>query len=672
MAIITRPLGDTDLQNAIITEETGLPQTVTGIPAGDTQIGRVEWSPTTMTILAPVVVPGDIDWATGLGGRASFQYQTVTLNGGTSTSLPIGPIALDVPTWGNANSVGSHKAIQDDATFDWTNWDSAVTVLTANSLTITAFVSPIWPQTTRWEPTPDEWRGVNDQMWTDMNGRTGSAAIPTVRIANEFINPSTATGYISGSWITAAEDDPVWTLAPELCFLYSAKGAYDYRPALKTFVADYFVGDISGSALGSGPVDVPADQDIANFHHQRFYIAKKLVQDARAAIESAGPGSIIEDARLDAWADQGHYEAHLGFSPEAMKWQMWELQALDVEVWMSEINVNVTEVGNLVGILSKSSEMYAYAAKYTVARLYHYLKYTPDASKRLWTWWTEFADGAEDRAMTLYRLGQRSELYEPIKDLLENLPTPEMKIASRTLFYASGRATLPVHLIGGDGVSLAKAAPDAVKTNINLGSSSLHPTNGFYMPMSSMKKSSGGVMTNFNEQDRTTFIGWQQQSGDAPNADWIVYRELDGANERLRIQYAANGDVNVYINGGAATKIGDGNGGSNFQVTFRYDGTEFEFAYARWENDVHYPAVSTVKVTATITDVTNFEFARPNAALSASRAAYHGMYDGDSGAAGGVDAAADTAELIALSPFQLDPIYTQAQISAFDPATENA
>lgn len=80
--IIYRPNGDTDLANAEIVAETGLPQTIAGVPGGAYQVGRVQWDGDVVTVTDP---PGSVNWVAlngvdnwlgnfAVGGAAATQF----------------------------------------------------------------------------------------------------------------------------------------------------------------------------------------------------------------------------------------------------------------------------------------------------------------------------------------------------------------------------------------------------------------------------------------------------------------------------------------------------------------------------------------------------------------------------------------------------------------------
>lgn len=54
---IYRPDGDTDLSNAVIVNETTLPQTISGLAAGNYQAGRVTWAGSTVTVRGAPTAP---------------------------------------------------------------------------------------------------------------------------------------------------------------------------------------------------------------------------------------------------------------------------------------------------------------------------------------------------------------------------------------------------------------------------------------------------------------------------------------------------------------------------------------------------------------------------------------------------------------------------------------
>lgn len=152
MPIIIRPDGDTDLANATIHAETTLPQTIGGLTAGTYEVGRVEWSPTAVTVTAPDTAPvititsapsALVDGNTVLASQVTYTIDTpaipddaiytrgITVNAGAFQSLEGGGIVV---TEGQA--IRHAVRVQHTATAtDTTLTSSPFTVLAASGTT---------------------------------------------------------------------------------------------------------------------------------------------------------------------------------------------------------------------------------------------------------------------------------------------------------------------------------------------------------------------------------------------------------------------------------------------------------------------------------------------------------------------------------------------------------
>lgn len=671
MPIIVRPDGDTDLLRATIYDETAPPQTITELRGDEYEVGRVVWAPA-VTVTEPIDTPGDVPWADVVQHMAQ-QFTSGSLQGNQEDQIPLDVVAPDVP-FGSANNWGGHKIVSETGlSFDWTKWDKAVSELDAVNLNVLTAIPHAWPKASifvspAYTPVAADWKESLEAYCDQLVQRPGSDTIKYFRAMNETINPGTGTGTYENLWAEAASEDTDWInegLDPRLWWTYSAaKGARTF-PSARVFVNDYYIGATDGSAMGWGESDMPPEMTIADFQHQRFYIMVDQLHDALALAELtgtgeiAGSGELLEGLRIDGVGFQSHFKAISAICEEDIKWQLWEISgALDLGVYLSEINTKITDSGNLSNILSGSAAMDEFAAQVTAVRLNMMLSYS-NLDNRMWTFWTKFTDEGENQALTLYGDGEQTIMYDKIRDLVNNPPTPVVKRAAMTNFHGPGRALMPIQVQDGDGTNIRFPGSKAA-TNIRTGAYSTHETVGIQLPHSRYKKRVSGVMTDFDPQDRTVLVQFLRKGNGAAIDGFKPYIELDSSGgELLRLELDDNSRLYVYINGGPGTQLGWVSSGERVQVTFTYDGTDFEFALAKWKNEVATNPETTLSLKATIGDVATYEFVRPSGG-SKTRIGFHGLIDGD-------DGPANSAELLALAPVRLGTPMSQAEISAFDP-----
>lgn len=677
MSIIVRPDGDTDLQRATIHNETSYPQTITDLSGNVYQVGRIAWADP-ITVTEAAIIPGDVPW-TNVVQHMAQQFTGNSLQGTVDADIPIAVVAADVP-YGSANNWGGHKIVSDTGlTFDWTKWDTAVSTLAAEGLTPLTLVPHAWPKgsvfvSPAYVPSAADWKESLDAFVDQavLRAGTGASDIEYFRAANETINPGTDSGTNETLWADAALNDTDWTgegLAARMWWMYSAaKGARTY-PNARVFLNDFYVGPIDGSGQAWGQSDQPAEMTPEDYMAQRGPIMVDQLHEAFAiaemtgAGEVAGLGGLLEGFRLDGIGCQSHFKSVHGICENDMKWQLWEINgALGLGIYLTEINTKTTDSGNLDGIFAGSTEMDTFAAQVAAVRLYNILKYTK-ADNRMWTFWTDFTDEGDNQAITLYRYGARTVVYDVIRDVVNNPPAPIVKRAALTNFYASGRSVLSIHVLNGDsGVARDPGSP--VTSNIKSGSQSDHDTVGIQLMHSRYKKRVAGVLSDFDPQNRTTIVQIVMNGNGANNTGFKPYIEHGATdNELLRFEFNSSRDLLVHINGDAGTVLGRVNSSDTVQVTFTYDGTTFEFAYAEWNNGTRVDPTTTDSVTATIADVVRYEFVRPTTDIGTNltaRIGLHAMIDGD-------DGPANTAELLALAPVTLGTVMSQAEITAFDP-----
>ncbi|CTQ50284.1 hypothetical protein [Jannaschia donghaensis] len=618
--------------------------------------------------LLPPLVTYDIPWSNGFDHVAQ-QFTPSGLRGdGDDGGFPLDIVARDVP-FASANVLGGHKNVgQDGLTFDWTDWDAAVANLATEGLTILTAIPHTWPKQSvfvapAYVPGANDWKQSIAAYVDQLAARDGSESIKYFRAMNETILPNSDSGVYEGLWYAAAEADPDWVAAgldPRLWWAYSAaKGARAF-PDVRIFANDFYIGAIDGSAMGWGVEQQPANMKPLNFMDQRFYIMMGQIQDLLELAEDtdghAGPGGIVEALRLDGLGVQGHFNPTHGICDWDIMWQLHEATgALGLGLYLTEVNTQITDIGNFDGISVGSPRMDAIAAKVTAIRTHTVMKYTP-RDNRMFTGWTEYADDGPDQAIALYGDGVRTQVYREMKEVLQNPPTPMVKRAALTNMHAPNFRFLPPWLKDGDGNPARQSG--LIRTSIAFGSRSNHPTVGLQLPHSRYKKRVGGVLSDFDAQDRTVLVMFQRESNDAANVGFKPYIELDDAgNELLRLELDGSDNLTVHINGDAGTFLGAADNGERVQVTFRYDGVSFQFAFADWKDGIAGNPTTTTTIAATIADVAMYEFVRPSGG-SNTRIGYHALIDGD-------DGPATTADLLALAPVGHGTIMSQEEIEGW-------
>lgn len=666
MAIIIRPSGSVNLSEAQVVEESSLPQTITDIAGGDWEVGRVAWGDVVTVTEAPVI-KGDIPW-TNVTPYVAMQFTSAGLTGGDEGGLEFDVIQGDVP-FGSANVWGGHRTIQEDGvTHDWTNWNLSTQVLLEHNMPVMTAISPGWPRISNgYTPTAADWKQAFDAYYDGVLAQPRSDTIKFVRCMNETVHPQDeAEGVSKQVWYPAADADPDWAAAglpARMWWTYSAASAGLRFPNGKIFVNDYYPGVIDGSAQAWGDADYqPETLDPVDFNDQRFYLLIQQLHEALLLAEDTGaggvaaPGALLDGLRIDGVGIQSHYRPVHGIALDGMRWQLDEYAgALDLDIYATEINSKIRDAGNFTGILAGSPEMDEFASQVALVRLHTLLSHVPH-DRTMFTFWTEFTDEGSDQAITLYRAGKRTVLYDKMRDLFTNPPAPIVRRAAMTNFHGPGPGVLPVQILNGD-MAQAKSDGALTTTNIQTGSKSDHPTNGLYLRHSRYRKRVAGVMSDFDPQNRTVVTGFVRGSNDAANLGFRPYIEYDAVGtELLRLEMDGQDNLFIHVNGGAGTLVGELDNGGRAQVTIRYDGTGFEVAFGYWKDGVHR-APSSVSMAGTIGDVALYEFVRPSGG-SDTRVSYHGLIDGD-------DGPATTADLLELAPVRLGTIMSQAEISAF-------
>jgi hypothetical protein len=551
----------------------------------------------------------------------------------------------------------------------FTNWTNAKAAADALSLGNLTRISPAWPKASAfgsgYVPSAANWKQCISGFATAIASQPGTSTIPYVRAVNEVIDRTQPDGADATMFRAAAAADSAWTasgLSPRMWWLYSAaQMAAVVGAGTRLFFNDYNFGAIDGGSIAWGGATTPTGMVAQSSQLQRFYWAIDQLHEAMTEIartgagQPAGPGGIIQGARIDAAGVQSHYNNNVAFVPDDAIWQLWELNALELRTALTEVNCKLNDVTGF-GIADGSGEARVYASHLTAWRVWLGLRYSECDFVDFWTRVTDQGDGAH----TLFEANRETNMVPEIVKVFQSIAASgrDARRGAMTLFGAAGPALLPPQIRDGAGVFGASAQITANAT----GSHSIHATLPMFMPHSRYRRRVSGVFQSFSAQSRSVKLGFLRSANSASIANAVLYREVDASgNPLIELRFTgSNGDLSMFVNGSPTgtvlARITNNHYGA---VSIRVSGGQIKAAVSTWTSaGGHVAATGVTTVTATIADVARYEFTTPQAGVT-NRIQYHGLWD-----TGFIPA--DDAALIADSQVMIGQPVSYEQIIAWE------